>query len=101
MADLQGHHDLFQRRVPRTFTQTIDGALDLSRATFNSRQRIGRSHPQIIMTMGRKDNLVGPRHRVDQPPDQIGTLDRGGVAYGIGNVDRRRTGLDGNLDHAA
>ena len=36
-AGLHRHDDLFQRGIARTFTQAIDGALDLTRATNHHR----------------------------------------------------------------
>ena len=51
--------------------------------------------------MGGEDHLVRAGHRFDQHADQVGAFARRGVAHGIGDVDRGRPGLDGDLDHAA
>ena len=100
VADLHRHHDLFQRRIARAFAQAVDGALNLPRAAFDSRQRVGRRHAQIIMAMGGENHLIRARDLGDQPTDQLGGFVRGGIANRVGNVDGGRPGLDRNLDHA-
>ena len=34
---LQGHHDFFERGVPRAFADTVDGAFDLTRPGLHAR----------------------------------------------------------------
>jgi hypothetical protein len=101
VADLHGHHDLFQRGVARAFAQPVDRAFDLARACVHGSQGVGGGHAQIVVAMRGEDHLVGSRHAVQQHGDQIGGFARGGVAHGIGNVDRGRPRLDGDFDGAA
>jgi hypothetical protein len=47
-----GHHHLFQRAIASPLTQTIDGALDLSRpANFDPGQGVGHRHAQIVVAV--------------------------------------------------
>src|SRR5512133_1110518 len=45
------HHDFFQRRVPRTFADSIHGDLCLTRSVQDTRQGVRRREPQIIVAM--------------------------------------------------
>ena len=71
-AHLQRHHDLFQRGIAGAFAEPVDRAFDLPRAARHGRQRVGRRHAEIVVAMRGKDDLVGARHRFDQPLDEVG-----------------------------
>ena len=101
VAHFERHDDFFEGGVAGALAQTIDRAFDLTCPAGDCGQCIGRRHAQIIVAMGGKDHIIGAWHGLDQAFDQIGTLDRGGVADGIGDVDRRRACLDRDFNHAA
>ncbi len=50
-AHFQRHHDLFQRRIAGPFTNTVDGAFNLSRTRFDRRQTVRYGQAQIVVTM--------------------------------------------------
>ncbi len=99
-AHSHGHHHLFQRSVAGALAQPVDCTLDLTGATFDGGKAVSRRHAQIVVTMGGKNNFIGPRHLGYQSPDQIGTFTRRGVPHGVRDIDRRGTGFDGDFDHA-
>ena len=53
------------------------------------------------MTVGGEDHLVRAGDAVDQHSDQVGAFARGGVADGVGDVDRGGARLDGDFHHPA
>ena len=97
----QGHHNLFQCGIARTFAQTVDRAFHLTGATLNSGQTIGRGHAKIIVTMGRENNIISPRHRRNQVADQISAFHWGRIPHRIRNIDRACASLNRNLNHTA
>ena len=101
VAHLEGHNDLFQCGVARTFAQTVDGAFDLTRTGLNRGQRVCRRHAKVVVTMRCEYDLIRTRHAFQQHPDQIRAFTWGGIAHGVGDVDRGGTGLDRNFDDAA
>ena len=101
IAHLEGHNDLFQCRIASPFAQSVDGALDLPRAAFDGRERVGRRHAQVVVAMGGKDHVVRAGHRFDQAADQVGGFNGGGVADRVGNVDRCCARFDRNFNNTA
>ena len=59
----QRHDDFFQRRIPGTFTDSIDSALDDVDPFLNAGKRVGNGQSQIIM----KVDSQQARSRLDTP----------------------------------
>src|SRR5271166_5420112 len=99
MSRLDRHDDLFERGVAGTLADAVDRALDLPRAGLDTRQTIRHRHAQIIMTVRADDRLADVPYSLLERANDAGVLRGRGVANRVGNVDRRRAGLDGRLDH--
>ncbi len=100
VARAQGHDDFLQRRVAGALADAVDGAFDLPRAVFDGRQRIGDGQAQIVMAMGRQNDvlLADDRQLRQQVREDLAVARGRGVADGVGQIDRRCPGLDGGLD---
>jgi len=81
---LERHHDFLQRGVARAFANAVYRALNLSRAGLHRRQRIGHRHFAVLKF----------RHVVVQVRDERAVFFGHRPADGVGNVHRRRAGLD-------
>ena len=101
VADVDRHHDFFQRGIACPLADAVDGAFDLPRAAGDAGQRIRHRHAEVVMAVHREYRLVGIRHPLDQRAHEVGVFLRHGVADGIGDVDRGGAGLDHGLDDAA
>ena len=95
------HHDFFERAVAGPFADAVDRALDLPRAVFDAGQAVGHGQAQIVVAMHADHGLVDVRHAFLQRANHAAIVRRRGVADGVGNVDRRRAGVDGRFDHLA
>ena len=65
-ADLERHHDLFERGVAGALADAVDGALDLARAGLHRGERVGHREAQVVVAMRREhgavaDALAAPR----------------------------------------
>jgi hypothetical protein len=49
--DVEGHHDLFERRIARALANPVDRALDLARTAPDRRDRIGDGETQVVVTI--------------------------------------------------
>ena len=99
VANLHGHHDLFQGCVAGTLAQSVDRAFDLPGAALDGCQRVGRRHAEVVVAMGGKDHLLGAGHFGNQAADQLGAFVGRSVADGVGDIDRGRPRPDSDLDH--
>ena len=99
VARLERHDDLLERGVAGSFADAVDGALDLPRSGLDGGERVGHGHAKVIVTMHADDRLAGLklRHGAVQVRDQFAELPRHGPADGVGDVHRRRAGIDGRL----
>ncbi len=100
-AGLDGHHDLFQRRVAGALADAVDGAFHLPRAGADARERVGNRHAEIVVAVHREDRLVGHGHVLAHVAEHVEVFLGRRVADGIGQVDGGGAGLDGRLDALA
>ena len=100
-ADVQRHHDLLERRVAGPLADAVDGALDLTRAALDRRQRVGDRQAEVVVAVRAEDDLsaFGTRSRIvrKKSRDLIGRR----VADRVRQVDGRRAHLDHRFDDAA
>ena len=52
---MQSHHDFFQRGVPCSFADPVDGALDLPRPPFDGCHEISDGHAEVIVSEGGRE----------------------------------------------
>ena len=101
IADFHRHDHLFQRGIACAFAKAVDGAFDLACARLHRRQRVGGRHAQIVVAMGGEDDRVRAGDAFQQHADDLGALERVGVADRVGDVDRGGPGLDRDFNNAA
>ena len=89
------HHDLFDRRVAGSLTDTVDGDFDLASAGRDRGQGVGGRHPEIVVAMNRDDRVFDPGHVFLQVGHQIRVFGWGGVPDGIRHVEGCCAGFDG------
>ena len=97
---LDGHHDLFQRGVASPLTDTIDGTFDLPCPGTHGSQAVGDGQAQIVMTVDGDARLVYVANVLPDPNDEVEELLRRRVAHRVGDIHRRRSGIDGRLQQA-
>ncbi len=97
VARADAHDDLFKRGVARALTEAVDRAFDLSRSSADASQRVGDGETQIIVAVGRNDDLVHARHARPEHRDEVEIFFRQRIADGIRNIDRRGARLDRRL----
>ena len=95
-----GHDDFLERRVARSLTQAVDGALDLRRAVADGLERKGCGHAQVVMSVDRNRDVLDTGHALAQVTNTGAKLPGHVVARGIGNIHDRGAGLDRSLDNA-
>ena len=96
---LHRHHDFLERRVPRTLSDAVDGALDLARSGADRRKAVCHGEPEIVVAVHADDGLVDVSNMFFQITDELRELRRHGIADRIGDVDSARARFDGFLDH--
>ena len=96
----QRHHHLFERGVAGPFADAVDRDLGLPGAVQDAAQRIGRSHAQIVVAVGRNDRPVDVGNVVHEVFDLRAVFVRKTVARRVGDVDHRGAGRNGRFDHA-
>ena len=94
MAHFQRHHDFFKAGIARAFAQAVDSTFHLAHTCLNGSQRVGNSHTQVVVAVGRPDYFIAVRHAFDDVADTLVPYGRDGVADGIGNIDGSRTCFD-------
>ena len=94
------HHHLVERGVAGPFADAVDRDLGLPCAVQDAAQRIGRSHAQIVVAVGRNDRPVDVGNVVHEVFDLRAVFVRKTVARRVGDIDHRRAGPDDRLDHA-
>ena len=101
LPDLEGHDNLFERRISRALAEPVDRALDLASAVRNRGERIRRGHTEIVMTMHRNDRFVDIRHPIENRVDYPGKMLRCRIPDRIGDIDRRSATGDRGLHDTA
>ena len=97
-----GHHHLFQRAIARPLTQSIDGALDLARATdLDTRQGVGHRHAQIVVAVHRPNGFVAVGDALAQSANEFAIQLRNGIAHRVRHIDGGGAFLDDGFDHTA
>jgi len=95
------HHDFFQSRIAGTFTEAVDGALNLPRTAGHTGQGIGNCQTQIVVAVHGEDGLIAVRHPFADLLEHVLVFVGGCVADRIGQVDCRRPAFDGGFHAAA
>ena len=98
---LQRHHDFLERRVAGPLAEAVDRALDLPGPSFDRGQAVGDAQPQIVVTVGTQHGLADVGHVFPQILEDVPILRGDRVADRVGNIDRRRAGVDRLLDDLA
>ena len=96
---VQGHHQLLERGIASPLADAVDRALQLAGAVFHRLEEVGHRQAQVVVAMHRDHRLVDVGHLGIDTGDQLTEFRRGGVAHGVGDVDRGGTGADRRLDH--
>ncbi len=91
---LDDHHHFFEGSVAGSFTQSINGTLDLAGAVDNACNGVGSGQTQVIVAMAGDHRLVDIRHVVDQVGDLFAILVRQAITGSIRDIDRCSTGSD-------
>lgn len=91
---LEGHDDLFHRRVPGALANAIEGAFHLPRPRRYAREAIGRRQSQVVVAVNADDGvraLQHLHHRLDHVTEFVGH----GVSDCVRYVHGPRTRIDG------
>ena len=94
LTRLEGHDDLFKRRIPCPLTEPVDCALHLSCSGFDRREAIRHGQSKIVVTVRTDYRLMNIRNVLLQMRNDFEIMHRSGVPDCIRNVDRGRTGID-------
>ena len=101
LTGAHGHYDLLKGGVPGALAEPIDRTFNLPGPGLNRGQGIRNRDTQIVMTVHRKDYLIGVRNPVHQSCEHLAELLRHGVADCVGNVYGTRTSIDHGLKYSA
>ena len=101
LANAQRHHQFLERRVAGALADAVDGALDLPDTALHGRQAVGDGETEVVVAVGAEDRLVRVRHAADDLLEELARFLWHAVADGVGEVDGRRTGVDGGLNNPA
>jgi hypothetical protein len=96
---MQGHHQLFQRRVARPLADAVDGHFHLPRPLLDGLQKVGHRDPQVVVAVDGDDGLLDVGHILADALDQLAEFFRHAVADGVGDVDGFGSRPNGCLDH--
>ncbi len=96
---MQRHHHFLEAGVAGALADAVDGHLGLARARGEAGQGVRRRHAQIVVAVHRPDHAIAAVGLGDQPAKERPVLLRGGVADGVGNVERGGARLDRDAQH--
>mmetsp|Transcript_50483 Transcript_50483/g.68642 ORF Transcript_50483/g.68642 Transcript_50483/m.68642 type:complete len:201 (+) Transcript_50483:1318-1920(+) len=91
----ESHDDLLERRVPRAFADAVYRAFNLPGAIESTGEGIGCGETKVVLTVGREDNLVRPWGILAELADESPELPGHVPPSCVGDVQGRRTCLDG------
>ena len=98
LRDVHRHHDFFERGIARTLADAVDRALDLANAgRAPPASELATAMPRSLWQCAENRALSAFGTRSRSMAMSAPILVRHGVADGVGNVDRRRAGLDRGL----
>jgi hypothetical protein len=94
------HDDLLERAVPGALADAVDRDLDLARPVAHRLERVRDGEPEVVVAVHaqRDAALADGRDTPLELGDPVPEVVRERVADGVGDVDGRRTGLDGRRD---
>ena len=98
--DAQRGCDFLERSIAGALPDAVDGNLNLPGAAGDGRQCVCNRQAQVIMAVGRENNLFGTRHALANYLKQRPILSWRRVADGVRQVDGGRACLDRHRDHA-
>ena len=93
------HDDLLERGVAGALAEAVDRALDLACTGDHAGERVGDRHAEVVVAVRRHD--VVARDRRHDVCDQLRVLVRNAEADGVGDVERCRAVVDGELQDVA
>ncbi len=83
-AHAGGHHHFLERCVPGTFADAVDGALHLSCAGAERRQRVGHGQAKVVVAVSTEDHAIGSGHAGHHVAEKRGEVIGCAVADGVG-----------------
>ena len=96
-AHPDGHGHLLEARVARSFSDAVDGALNLPRSVGDAREGVGGGQAEVVLAVRGYDVLA--RDVGVDPGDEFAKLLGEADADGVRDVERRRARLhDGGED---
>ena len=94
-ARAQRHHNFLEARIACALAQRVESHLDLPRSLLHSCKRVRRREPEIVVAVGRPDDVVAARRcLLDEVGEEGAVLCRQSVTDSVWQVDRRRARLD-------
>ncbi len=96
---VERHHRLFEAGVAGPFADAVDGDFDLPCPVLHSRKRVCGRQAQVVVAVDAENDVLAAFHVLAQIADQLAELFGRGVADGVGDVQRRRAGPNGDGQH--
>src|SRR5262245_41889240 len=94
----ESHDHFFQRSVPSSFADPVDGAFNLTGSFEHGRQAVRHGQPQVIVAVNRNNSLRAIRHLLPNTPNELAEFLWNCVTDGVWNIDGPRSGGDHRLD---
>ena len=94
-AHAHRHHDLLERCVAGALADAVDGALELVDAGADRGEGVRDREPEVVVAVGRERDVLELGAQLADAQDERRVLGGQHVADRVGEVDRRRAGLDG------
>jgi hypothetical protein len=98
-AGPERHHHFLERAVPRALADPVDGALDLTRAGTEGREAVGNGEPEVVVAVHAHHRSIDVGDVHFQIANSLRELFGNGVAHGVGDVHRGRSGVDRPFHH--
>src|SRR5206468_9476550 len=101
LARIERHDDLFQRRIPRSFTNSVNGTLDLTRAILDCGKTVGNRQSEIIVTVRADGDAIGILQTFAERANELSVFRRCLITDGIRYIDDRRARVDHGVEDRA
>src|SRR5262249_9803375 len=98
LANAQRHDNFFKRSIAGAFSNAIDGAFYLPRASLHRGQRVGARQSQVVMAVRRDSYFLDSVHALADGSDQLREFFRHGIPDGVWNIDHVGPGVHSRLD---